>query len=229
MGTRAELWAQLNNAVNACLYIDYVSWLIFSIFWAANAVLLATVFDKNVSVQRGMVISCIGALSSLVWWIIQVRALAHERIRKNIAAELEETLLGGRCQNLFVFAWRKPPFNWHYQTTLPANPFIKGSPAVVAHFWALLSGAFVRSIWPEVDISCSMESVDLVFVGLVILAWPILCFCSMKFEKDPKKKFGRGLLVCKVLLGTISIISFAALGVFFVGQNLTSFVNSPTK
>ena len=73
------LWRQLDNAIRMRSAQDQVLWSIFGVFWAANAILLVALFSDGIYPRYvvGTVISGVGFMMSLVWHLIQRRALGH--------------------------------------------------------------------------------------------------------------------------------------------------------
>jgi len=86
----SSLWNQLGNVVALASKQDQIAWTIFGIFWAANAILLVALFTTGNLPQRpvGLVISFVGFLLSIVWFVIQRRAVNlltyYEEIIKNL-------------------------------------------------------------------------------------------------------------------------------------------------
>jgi hypothetical protein len=89
------LWSQLQNAVALAAKQDQIVWTIFGVFWAANAVLLVALFTTGDLPKRpvGLVVSIAGLAISLVWTVIQKRAIAWLRFYETVMSDLEGTHL----------------------------------------------------------------------------------------------------------------------------------------
>lgn len=86
---------QLKNAINLYTSQNLVLWTIFSIFWAANAILLGALFTTGKFPRNpmvGVIISSVGVVMSLVWKIMQGRALKHINFYEHIIHNIEITL-----------------------------------------------------------------------------------------------------------------------------------------
>ncbi len=82
---------QLSNAVTMAAKQDQITWTIFGVFWAANAVLLVALFpDGNLpEANVGITVSIVGVFLSLVWFFIQVRSIAWMKYYDLIIQRLE--------------------------------------------------------------------------------------------------------------------------------------------
>ena len=92
---RSELFQQLNNALSMCANEDQIIWSVFGTFWAANAILLVALFSTGKLPESpfvGPAVSAVGALLSLVWHLIQRRALGHLERFEDLVQRLEEQL-----------------------------------------------------------------------------------------------------------------------------------------
>ena len=92
---RSELFQQLDNAVAMCGAEDQVIWTIFGTFWATNAILLVALFsagDLPKAPAVGITVSAVGAGLSIVWHLIQRRALGHLRRFEELVELLEKGL-----------------------------------------------------------------------------------------------------------------------------------------
>ena len=90
----ADLWKQLANAIHLNAKQDQIVWTIFGVFWAANAVLLVSLFKPTGIPEKhvGVLFSVVGLALSLVWWLIEKRAIAHLRFYEDIVERLETRL-----------------------------------------------------------------------------------------------------------------------------------------
>jgi hypothetical protein len=89
------LWNQLENAVTMAAKQDQIVWTVFGVFCAAEAVLLAALFQSGgpPTGYVGRVVSYAGIVISVVWWLIQIRALAWLRFYEDVVIELEKNNL----------------------------------------------------------------------------------------------------------------------------------------
>ena len=74
---------------------DQIIWTIFSVFWAANVLLVVALFSTghipdNIIVV--LLISIVGIVLSLIWYIIQVRAINWLEYYEIITKEIEDKL-----------------------------------------------------------------------------------------------------------------------------------------
>lgn len=91
---RKDLWKQLANTVVLISKQDQISWTIFSVFWAANALLLVALFNggKWPDDFVGAFISLFGSLLSAVWREMLIRGIGHcDRVEK-LADKIEREL-----------------------------------------------------------------------------------------------------------------------------------------
>ena len=92
---RSEMWIQLTNAINLRSSQDQVLWSIFGTFWAANAILLVALFttgDLPTNRIVGIIVATFGTVLSIVWHIIQTRALGHLMRHEELMRKLEAKL-----------------------------------------------------------------------------------------------------------------------------------------
>ena len=90
-----NLWKQLSNAITMQAKQDQIIWTIFSVFWAANVLLVVALFSTghipdNIIVV--LLISIVGIVLSLIWYIIQVRAINWLEYYEIITKEIEDKL-----------------------------------------------------------------------------------------------------------------------------------------
>lgn len=91
--SESRLRSQLNNAVMLIAKQDQIVWVVFGVFWAANAVLLNTLFNSGNFPKWpiGLIVSIVGCVFSLVWLTIEYRAIAWLSYYELIMKELELT------------------------------------------------------------------------------------------------------------------------------------------
>jgi len=95
--SRKELWHQLANAINLVAKQDQISWTVFGIFWAANALLLGSLATREVGPNRStaILVALAGVLTCSVWSVIQKRAVDFKSFYDAVIHRLEAQLLGG--------------------------------------------------------------------------------------------------------------------------------------
>jgi fucose permease len=75
---------------------DQVLWRVFAAFWPTNAILLAALFrsaGQTLPPKMGAITALCGVFVSIVWSLIQRRALGHVKRIEAIAEEIEKVLL----------------------------------------------------------------------------------------------------------------------------------------
>ena len=92
---RQDLWTQLGYAINMRSSIDQVLWTVFGTFWATNAILLVALFttgDVPSNPKVGLVVAVLGLSLSVIWHLVQNRALGHLVLFETIISRVEKTL-----------------------------------------------------------------------------------------------------------------------------------------
>jgi hypothetical protein len=94
---RDDLWKQLQNAVSFRIGEDQIKWNVFSLFSAANTVLILALsslasFNPLSRSRLGLVVSGVGVLLALVWWGIERRALQYMEFFESAQRDLEKKL-----------------------------------------------------------------------------------------------------------------------------------------
>ncbi len=91
---RSELFLLLQNFSSLRTGQDQVMWSIIGSFWTANSVLIVCIFtsQENIFHQSGITVSIVGFVISLVWNLIQNRALKRIIIYEDAIKEIEEKL-----------------------------------------------------------------------------------------------------------------------------------------
>jgi hypothetical protein len=142
----SALWNQLQNAVAFVAKEDQIIWTIFGIFWAANALLLAALFVQGKVPDRtvGIVISAAGAVLSLIWAVIQSRALRFLHFYEKVQEALEAQLLtdGYRVYTLSR-GLNQETFDKSRGTRVPARIIMRGSSVGCAVAWVLSTVGFL--------------------------------------------------------------------------------------
>jgi hypothetical protein len=90
-----DLWKQLSNALSARSDQDQVTWSIFGIFWAANALLFIALFTASNKLLYGrvvLVVSFIGIFTSIIWFLLVHRALGHIAEYERVMWKIENFL-----------------------------------------------------------------------------------------------------------------------------------------
>lgn len=87
--------SQLANAVQLSCKQDQITWAIFGVFWPANALLLVALFTTGNLPEKtvGIVVSLVGFVLSVVWTLIQYRALAHLVFFESVIQQIESKYL----------------------------------------------------------------------------------------------------------------------------------------
>jgi hypothetical protein len=125
--SREELWKQLRNAVVARSSEDQVTWSIFGIFWAANALLLLALFTASDYLGAGRVVSIVsvvGIFTSLVGLLLVHRALGYIGEYERVISDVEDIL------------FEKYP-NFRLTLKPKTKSRIGGIPARVVMHWAI--------------------------------------------------------------------------------------------
>lgn len=91
---RSELFILLQNFSNLRTGQDQVMWSIIGSFWTANSVLIVCIFtsQENIFHQSGITVSIVGFVISLVWNLIQNRALKRIILYEDAIKEIEKKL-----------------------------------------------------------------------------------------------------------------------------------------
>ncbi len=86
---------QFTNTVALIAKQDQIVWMIFGIFWAANAVLLVALFTTGKLPDRavGIIVSAVGTILSLVWALVQYRAVSYLKFYEAILYQIEKEYL----------------------------------------------------------------------------------------------------------------------------------------
>lgn len=120
--SRDELWKQLDNVVSLRSSQDSVLWQAFSLFLASNGVLLVALFTTGKFPDRevGQIVSAVGVLASVVWGLVQRRALAHITAYETLLKRIEGSLFRERDRKHSIQeVWkevRHPPRARHVMT-----------------------------------------------------------------------------------------------------------------
>lgn len=132
---RSDRWSQLANAIQMRSTQDQVLWSILGTFWATNALLLVALFTtgdlpKNPIV--GIAVAVAGVLVSLVWYLIQNRALGHIARHEQLMKSLEQALeLDSELTITNTKSYRQ------YMRGPPARVVMRALSMVVLVLWAV--------------------------------------------------------------------------------------------
>jgi hypothetical protein len=92
---KSQLLILLQNSSNLRTGQDQVVWRIFGSFWSTNALLLISMFSIgekwNIN-EVGIIVSSIGILISIVWTLIQIRAIDRITMHENSMIYIENQL-----------------------------------------------------------------------------------------------------------------------------------------
>jgi hypothetical protein len=90
-----EMWNQLTNAFDLFSNQNQLLWTIFGVLWGANALLLVALFTTG-NLPPGKIVGCVvagvGLLLSLIWHIVQRRAIGYLKKAEVLISELERFL-----------------------------------------------------------------------------------------------------------------------------------------
>lgn len=90
-----QLWTQLGHVLDLRSNEDSVLWTAFGFFGATNAILLVALF-ANGDLPSNPVVACVvasvGVLASLIWHVVQERALGHIERHEALIERLEAAL-----------------------------------------------------------------------------------------------------------------------------------------
>lgn len=137
---RQELFQLLQNHSQLRTGQDQVLWSIFGAFWATQGLLLVSIFSaSNYQDKVGLVISCIGIIVSIVWVLIQYRALKRMEKYENALKEIEQRL--GFTENLNAFYSTKPD-SW-----IKARNVMRFSALLALLLWAVALSIFFCQSW----------------------------------------------------------------------------------
>jgi hypothetical protein len=94
-GDQFDPVSHLQNAVQLVSKQDQITWTVFNIFWPANALLLVALFTTGRLPSRlvGIVVCAVGLALSVVWTVIQFRAMAHLEFYEAIVNRIEKSYL----------------------------------------------------------------------------------------------------------------------------------------
>jgi hypothetical protein len=115
----------LNLANNLKMHEDNLSWMIFSIFWAANALLLVALFqngDIHLTKIKWIVVPLFGILLSTTWFILENRILAYQIFYEDLVARLEKKL------NIHEDFLTNKNNNIYYEKIVKGNMCIRAKP-----------------------------------------------------------------------------------------------------
>jgi hypothetical protein len=94
--TDDKLLVFLQNHSNLRNGVDQVVWTIFGAFWGTNALLLIGLFSSGNQWDRhfvGIIISTIGVLISLIWSLIQIKAIGRVEMHEKSMICVEDILI----------------------------------------------------------------------------------------------------------------------------------------
>jgi hypothetical protein len=86
---------QLELVVSSRVGEDQVAWTIFSVFWAAQVLLIGVLFQRSdfpPPPVSGLVVSIVGILMSSAWWVTQDRSLLHLERFEDLTRSIEDQL-----------------------------------------------------------------------------------------------------------------------------------------
>ncbi len=143
--SNSDLWNQLGNAVTFDNSENQVVWTIFGLFWAADAILLVAIFTTGDIPKPavGMLVSIAGTALSVVWYIIQKRAIAYLGFYDSLVEQLESQL---QVQpELAASGNLNPTFKSSLKGSIGIRPLMRWCPGVSAVLWIVAFVLFCRA------------------------------------------------------------------------------------
>lgn len=94
---RDELWHQLSAAVALLTSQEQLLWNIFGVFSATVSILLVALFTSGSFPDRrvGVLITLFGVQLSVVWYLMQRRAMGYLRLHERLVHRLQDLLWEG--------------------------------------------------------------------------------------------------------------------------------------
>lgn len=134
---RKELFILLQNFSNLRTGQDQVMWSIIGAFWTTNSVLIVSIFSaqENIFLVAGITVSIVGFSISLIWNIIQNRALNRIILYENSIKDIE-TKLNLEFQNC-SFLTRNSKFYEGFENRKSARYVMKLFSKSVIYAWVL--------------------------------------------------------------------------------------------
>lgn len=143
------------SAISLATSTNQIVWTIFGIFWAANAVLLVTLFTAGgmPTPLVAAVVSVVGFALSVIWFFVQRRGLRYLGFYDGVVQELEETLEVPEKVSLSKHR-NKTLFQAHVGVGRSIRPLMRNCAAVSAVAWLGMGTVFVvsGSTAPQADI-----------------------------------------------------------------------------
>lgn len=139
------LWNQLGNAVSMAAKEDQIIWTIFSVFWAANAVLMVGLFTTGMFPEPpvGIAISAAGAILSWLWFFIQRRAIGWLVYYEKIIQEIEQEHLAIPREIALTGYLNDRKYKETIGQGIRVRPLMIVSGVVTATLWTIALGGFL--------------------------------------------------------------------------------------
>ncbi|MBI2980431.1 MAG: hypothetical protein HYY41_06380 [Chloroflexi bacterium] len=138
-----QMWHQLENAIKLRSTEDQISWSIFGIFWAANAILLVAVFQNGTVPHgtAGIIIALVGFGLSFVWHKIQNRALNYVIFYEAVIEKLERAL---KIEGEYAVSGKISGEAWEtiIGRGIRVRQWMRGSTWVVMILWGIALAVF---------------------------------------------------------------------------------------
>lgn len=146
---KEDLKFQLTKVDEFKRHHDQIAWVIFGTFWAANALLIGALFqttDPYFIPLKWIVITFFGTVLSIIWYIVEDRAINFLKFYEDTADDLEKELTH-YSDAYKKFPTRKPTENENADTSkrfikgIPVKPIMRAIPVCGAVLWfiALMS------------------------------------------------------------------------------------------
>ena len=134
----SDLLEQWKFANQLKMHQDNLSWVIFSIFWAANAFLLVAVFqnsDARFTLMKWIVIPLFGIVLSVFWYFIQARVITFKNFYENLVDRFE---INHNIPKEFQTGWNNKIYYQKYVTGVRVKPIMKFIPIFGIILWVIL-------------------------------------------------------------------------------------------
>ncbi|MGD0339923.1 MAG: hypothetical protein ABSB78_14175 [Bacteroidota bacterium] len=131
--------SQLANAIQLSCKQDQITWAIFGVFWPANALLLVALFTTGDFPKQnvGIVVSIVGFILSVVWTLIQYRALAHLVFFESVIQRIETKYINLPSEVSVSARINKDLFDQASKGTVGVRRIMKAIGVVSAILWLI--------------------------------------------------------------------------------------------
>ena len=119
------------------MHYDNLFWMVFSAFWAANAILLIALFQSNdcfLTQIKWTIVPLFGVILSIIWYIIVKRIFSYQRFYDKLIVNLENEL---KIDNDFRTNPENKEFYPRYFTGGSIKPIMQNIPSFGAIGWLI--------------------------------------------------------------------------------------------